>query len=413
MLKFRSYLAEARQAEVLGDGPLTHLYHTSSLGHLAGAKGTEHAINALSTLHAGVVKGKLPKELSVKVDGSPSVVITGPNAKNPMGTVATKSAFNVNPKINASHEDIDRNHGDKLGLADKLKDVLDNAHHIIPPGMMVQGDVIHGGAKDVQHEDIEGVPHHSFKANLIRYAVPSDSDEAQKIDQSKVGLALHTIYDEHGKARPMTADDFAKLGQHPDVHLMPVHPTNPPTLDPNKSNMIAGHLQNASNIHQAMMEPDQMTGQNGYDAISPHGLDLETYVNHTIRNGEKQSLGGYMQWLSARGDREANKVKTPAAQQRKRAVAAQQIAYVKHNKGHFNNAINLQNELENATSHLSDSLMFTHGYRSFIGNQETGPEGHVYNYKGKSVKIVRRRPDEATGGVAFSQANLQKGGQGR
>lgn len=412
MLNFRHYLREAREAAVLGDGPLTHLYHTSSLGHLAGAEGTAHAIGALSTLHSHIVKGKLPKDLKVKVDGSPSVVASAPSAKYPDGTVATKAAFNVNPKINASHEDIDRNHGDKLGLAEKLKDLHDNLPRILPPGMTVQGDLMHSGSKDVREEMIDGKPHLTFKSNLLRYAVPSDSEEAEKIRNSKVGIALHTIYDEHGKAKPISEEDMAKIGQHPDVHLMSVMPTNPPIIDKQTSAKIQQHIQNASAYHDALSQPDE-EGNTGYDMIAPHGMPLETYVNHSIREGKPQSLGGFTQWMHDRGEREASKMKTPAAQNSKRQAAQEVIMHVKRNKAHFENALGLQQELEHATSHLSDSMTGTHGYRSFIGDQEVGPEGHVYNYKGSSVKVLRRRPDEETGKMSFTAANLQKGGVGK
>lgn len=409
---FRNYLIEAKSAAPLSDGPLTHLYHTSSLGHLGGEEGANHSIGALNTLFSHLVKGKMPKDVKVKVDGSPSVVMTGPSAKYPAGTVATKSAFNVNPKINASHEDIDRHHGDKLGLADKLKDLHDSVAKIIPPGMTVQGDLMHSGSKDVREEMIDGHPHLTFKSNLIRYAVPSESEEADKIRNSKVGLAIHTIYDEHGRAKPISEADMAKLGQHPDVHVMSVMPTNPPVMDKDQAAKINQHLTSAAVHHDALRLPDQ-NGATGYEAIQPHGLNMETYVNHTIRENKPQSVGGFMQWLQDRGEREAMKMKTAGSQMKKRADAQQNIAYIKKNKHHFENAFNMQHHLEKATSHMSDVMANTHGYRSFIGDQETGPEGHVYNYKGKSVKIVRRRPEEGGTGVAFSQANLQKGGVGK
>jgi hypothetical protein len=412
MLNFRHYLLEAKAAAVLGDGPLTHLYHTSSLGHLAGADGTEHGLGALNTLLSHVIKGKLPKDLKVKVDGSPSVVVSGPSAKHPAGTVATKSAFNANPKINASHEDIDRNHGDKLGLAEKLKDLHDNVPSILPPGMTVQGDLVHSGNKDVREEMIDGVPHLTFKSNLLRYAVPSNSEEAEKIRNSKVGVALHTIYDEHGRAKPISEDDMARIGQHPDVHFMSVMPTNPPVIDKDTVSRVQQHLQNAAAHHEALSKPDQ-DGHTGYDLVTPHGMALETYVNHTIREGKPQSLGGFTQWLQDRGEKEAMKMKTAASQNSKRQAAQGVIMHVRRNKAHFENALGLQQEMEQATSHLSDSMTNTHGYRSFIGDQEVGPEGHVYNYKGSSVKVLRRRPDEESGKLSFTAANLQKGGVGK
>lgn len=405
MINFKEYLLEARSSAPLNDGPLLHLSHTSELGHKMGEAGTEHALGALGTLYKHAAKGTLPKELSVKVDGAPSVVIDGPNSRNPMGSVGTKATFNANPKINASHEDIDANHGHSLGLSSKLKDVLDSAHKVIPPGMRVQGDVTHGGAKDISIQDIDGVPHATWKSNLMKYAVPVDSEEGQKALNSKVGLALHTVYDETGRARPITQEDMNRIGSHPDVHIMSVFPTNPAAMTPEHAKAINGHLQAAAQHHEALKGP-------GYAAVTPHGIDLETYINSTIRNGGQQSLGGYMQWLADRGEKKASAVKTAPAQARKRQEAQIQIAHVKKNKKHFENALGLQNAVENATSTMSDALANTHGYRTFIGDQETGPEGHVYNYKGKSVKIIRRRPSEE-GKVAFSQANLQKGGFGK
>lgn len=402
---FKNYLSEAKSTTPLQDGALTHLYHTSSLGHLAGEAGTEHAIGALNTLYSHAVKGKIPKGMSVKLDGSPSVVVSN-------GSVATKSAFNVNPKINRSHEDIDRNHGDKLGLAEKMKDLFDSVPNLIPPGMTVQGDLMHSGSKDAREEMIDGVPHMTFKSNLIRYAVPSDSEEGQKIRNSKIGIALHTMYDAHGKAKPITDDVMSKIGQHPDVHFISVAPTNPPVLDADRAAKIHEHLHAASVHHETLKQPDE-SGTTGYEAIAPHGQAMETYINHTIREGKPQSLGGFIEWIANRGEKEAMKMKTEPAQNRKRQEAQAVIAHVKKNKQHFDHAFALQSALENATSHLSDAMAQTHGYRSFIGDQETGPEGHVYNYKGKSVKIVRRRPEEGSSGVAFSQANLQKGGVGK
>lgn len=410
MITFRSYLLEAKSTAPLGDGPLTHLYHTSSLGHLGGEDAADHSIGALNTLFSHLVRGKLPKDLKVKVDGSPSVVMSGPSAATPNGTVATKSAFNVNPKINASHEDIDRNHGDKLGLADKLKDLHDAVSKVVPPGMTVQGDLMHSGNKDVREEMIDGKPHLTFKSNLIRYAVPSDSEEAEKIKNSKVGVAIHTMYDEHGRAKPVSEADMAKMNQHPDVHVMSVIPTNPPVMDKGVAAKINQHLTTAAVHHDNLRQPD-VEGKTGYEAIAPHGLAMETYINHTIRENKPQSIGGFMQWISDRGEKEAMKMKTAASQTKKRAAAQEVISHIKKNKAHFENAFDLQQHLEKATSHMADAMASTHGYRSFIGDVETGPEGHVYNYKGKSVKVVRRRSEE--GGVAFSQANLQKGGVGK
>lgn len=399
LLNFRNYLIEARDSNIMGAGPLLHSYHPSSLGHLAGPEGTARALETLNNLHEHIKKGKLPAETSVKVDGSPSLVLTGPSAGAPRGSVSTKTQeVTKNPKINKSHEDIDINHGDKPLLANKLKDVHDIVASTIPPGMKVQGDLMHTG-HDVATEDIEGVPHYTFKSNLMKYAVPVESEEGQKVGNSKVGLAIHTIYDEHGNARPIKDSELAKLSQNPDVHMMSVKPEGKPEIDFQKSNRVAQHLQNAAAIHDAMVK------SGGYEPVMQHGQDLETYVNHTVRHNQPQNLEGFAQWIADRGERKASEMKTAKSQAMKREAAQAVIDHVMRHKEHFNNALALQNELENATSHLSDSMMRTHGYRTFIGDQEVGPEGHMLN----GLKIVRRRSDPETGRPGFSQMNFQQG----
>jgi hypothetical protein len=55
----------------------------------------------------------------MKYDGSPSIVF-GHHPKNGKFFVATKSAFNKNPKINHTEKDIERNHGQPNFIVMKL-----------------------------------------------------------------------------------------------------------------------------------------------------------------------------------------------------------------------------------------------------------------------------------------------------
>lgn len=415
MLKFKDFLIEARASQGAIDPNEIHLPHPSSFGHMNGGSGTEMVMNALSDLYKHVSRGSVPPGASVKADGAPAIDMEGPTNRHVQGSVATKSqAIAKNPKINASHEDVDANYGEaeKLGLNHKLKSVLDVIPKILPPGMKVKADIMHGGGKTTHTETIDGVPHTMFSSNLIRYGVPTDSPEAERIANSKIGLAIHGIYDKTGKLRPISQQELGMLNDHPDVHVMSLQHDNPPVVTPEQAKRVQGHLKAAAAFHQALSPQVDEIGNptsSGYDAVLPHGLDLETYVNHTIRQGVPQHVGGFMQWLQDRGEKQASKVVTEPAKNRKRAEAQKIIAHVKANKHHFDNALRLQQELEGATNVLSDTMNNTHRYRAFIGDQETGPEGHYINHKGVSLKIVRRRPDEGSTAPAFSQANLQQG----
>ena len=57
--------------------------------------------------------------------------------------VASKSAFNKNPKINYTHEDIEKNHGHAPGLVSKLKAALDHLPKVTKPGKVYQGDFMY------------------------------------------------------------------------------------------------------------------------------------------------------------------------------------------------------------------------------------------------------------------------------
>ena len=72
--------------------------------------------------------------------------------------------FNKNPKINHTHEDIQKNHGHAPGLVQKLSAALDHAHKIQPNGIY-QADIMHAG--DVKHDKANNRV--DFTPNTITY----------------------------------------------------------------------------------------------------------------------------------------------------------------------------------------------------------------------------------------------------
>ena len=179
MLNFNSYLLmEAEE----GDGKLKHIHHAEDRPIFHGAEGFNHAYGALMGSHMHVQSGAQSNALTTKFDGSPAVVF-GHDLKGKF-FVASKSAFNKNPKINYTPEDVDRNHGHAPGLAEKLKHALEHLPKVAPKSGMYQGDLMYSG-NDVQ-KNKDGSA--SFTPNTITYT--AHGDNAKKIAKSKLGVEI-------------------------------------------------------------------------------------------------------------------------------------------------------------------------------------------------------------------------------
>ena len=110
MLNFSGYITEAKNL---------HMEHIEDEVFNEGSKGVDAALSFLQSVAemlSGNSKGKV--NVTVKWDGAPAV-FAGINPENGKFFVATKSIFNVTPKLNYTNSDIDKNHGGQL--ADKLK----------------------------------------------------------------------------------------------------------------------------------------------------------------------------------------------------------------------------------------------------------------------------------------------------
>lgn len=194
---------------------LKHLDHPEDNAVLS-HQGFTHAFHALHDVHKALKGQKHSSHITTKLDGSPAVVF-GHHPENGKFFVASKSAFNKNPKINHTHEDIDRNHGDSPGLAKKLHQALEHLPKVAPKKGVYQGDFMHSH-DELQHSS----SHVRFKPNTITYGLKKDSAEGKKAVNSKIGVAVHTKYEgktmEDMHATPNV--DHNNFKQHKDVHLI-------------------------------------------------------------------------------------------------------------------------------------------------------------------------------------------------
>jgi hypothetical protein len=388
MINFSQYLTEAISTE----GKVKHIHHPEDRPIINGSKGFEHAMGALHQAHEHIKSGKKNSGLTMKYDGSPALVF-GHHPKTGKFFVATKSAFNANPKINHTPEDIERNHGDKPELANKLNQALEHLPKVTPKKGVYQGDMMYTH-NDVVHNQNGSA---SFTPNTITYS--AHGTEANKIKKSKMGVIVHQQY--HGnkledmKASPEITD---KLRQHPDVWHKPAeHDTSMINHGPMNEIQFKKHMEAAQKAHTE-------GGKEMYTATEPHqgaGGHMATYINQTVRNNAKPTTSGLQQHIMDKSQIVQSKLKTAAKAQEKQRDAQKEVNYIHKNRQHYDNFFKMHQHLQKAKNVLVHTLNQHPGTLSHhIDGKETHPEGFVVNHKNEPSKLIDR--------AEFSRANLMK-----
>ena len=400
MLTFQSFLKEEAEG-----GELKHIHHAEDRPLMHGHAGFEHAHEALMKAHAHMTAGAKSSNLTMKYDGSPSIVF-GHHPSNGKFFVATKSAFNKNPKINHTEKDIDKNHGHAPGLAATLKHALKHLPKVTPKTGVYQGDLMHHADNKTLHESVvsyETLIYEaktggkvSFTPNTITYT--AHGKEADKIKRSKVGVVVHSKYSADMKhASPHV--DHENFKEHPDVHIHGAeHDTSKVKHSPENESGFHKHMAAAKEIHDTH-------GHKMYDAIHPkHSGEtghLTTYINKTVRTGEVPNVKGFKEHLKDVHEKAAAKVKTPKAKAEKTGEGAKQIAHVEKNKSHYGNLLTMHHHLQQAKNHLVKSLETHEGnYQHHIEGKKSKPEGFVVHHDNEPTKLVNRSE--------FARQNLLK-----
>lgn len=358
-----------------GETKLTHLNHIDDLPILKGHAGVQEAINVLlAAKHAD--DAILP---TAKIDGSPSLVIIHNNGKL---AVATKSAFNKEPKINYTPEDAEKNHGHAPGLVEKLKQALQHLPKIQPHGIH-QGDVLFG-ENDKKIMDINGIPHITFRPNTIRYAAPLNSEIGQQINRAKFGIAIHSRYNENGVLSP--AHD-SKFSSHPDVFQLPV-------------------AHNSNKLDNATFDNDMSTLGRIYQSINPDAIPLVSnptqaplflqYINNRVKEGlDIGKATDFTQWYKVKKLKTISALKTEKGRSKAITQLNKELQFYNEYDTAINDAFNLCQAISNAKQHLiqhfNSSVSLKHFIDSPDGLVSTNPEGFVITSHQGPVKFVSRQ----------------------
>ncbi|MDB4430199.1 hypothetical protein N9273_00090 [bacterium] len=377
----------------------THLTHLEELVLTQGERGYTIARGFLADLMSHLQgKSKRKVNTSVKWDGAPAI-FAGKHPETGKFFVGTKSIFNNEPKINYTDADVEMNHGHAPGLADKLKKALKYLPKLGIKGIL-QGDFMFDSSS-LEPMVENGVKHLTFKPNTIRYAVESDSELGKELSNSVFGIVFHTGYDDLNSP-PQYNISVKNLNKVPGVWVddaVFTDTTGTVTLDIDEAKQIRDMIKTA-------------------DSIKVNYKDLPTdllniYTNAEIRTGKyledaEASYKGFIEWVTARRNKQVDKLKSQAGKQRATEAFNKKIAEIKSKQKDIINLFKVSKLIAQAKQIFVNKYNnAVYNTKHFLDNGDgtlavTAPEGYVaVSRAGDAVKLVDR--------LEFSRANFSGG----
>ena len=402
MQSFNQYIEEAASP-----GKNLHLEHIEDEILNFGVPGGRAAINFIQSLRdmfAGQSKGKV--DISVKWDGAPAI-FAGIDPEDGKFFVGTKGVFNKNPKLVKSPADV-KNFS--AGLQDKLTLAY---NHLSKLGIknVIQGDMMFTQA-DLEKTSIGGEEYITFQPNTIVYAVPANSQFAQRIKSAKIGVVWHTTYTGGNTLADMSASfgaDVSGLKRSKNVWFDDASyrdVSGKMLFTQKETTEITRYLSRAGKVFQKI---DSRALKNFLDmqdklAGSAVGSSFKTYNNTKVRAGEKVTdprahARGYAKyfeewWRTKQIDvakqEKTKKLKEKIMKEHLKVIrqTAPTIRQVVEYQGHILDAKHfIVNKLDTGARRLAKTFIKTK-----TGYKVTPDEGYVVvdRMKGNAVKLVDR-----------------------
>lgn len=417
MKSFKVYLTEK-----IDPSKNLHLTHLEDLMMEQGYDGLENAVDFLGSIIGQMslpdspmrlVKPESDVQLKVKWDGAPAVVC-GINPDNNKFFVGTKAVFNkLNPKINYTEKDIDKNH-EQPGLREKLKTCL---KYLPELGIktIYQGDLLFT-EDDKRIAVANNIPQIIFRPNTITYAVPYNkskpSELAVRILRAKMGIVFHTEY------RGQTFDslkatlriDLRGLKKSPNVFVVDAdydQPNSKAVFSPTdlkdvKNNFV--ELQNLSKKADKLFW-DTLSKGKVYEHMSLFNNLLIKLKDN--RGDAKHKAEMFLSFVEDQFRKEIDALKTDKGKERKKAEGNALLQMLKKNKDQLILFYQIQQLLVNLKLIIIKALEQISSISAYIEGeggelQPTRPEGFVAVSDKGVVKLIDRDT------FSYFNFNLQK-----
>lgn len=347
MLRFKQYIVEAAEAR-----GILHLPHAAEFAFHPDKTHLSSALNRISQ----VARGTAP--ITRKIDDKMSFQIK----REDDGKIAVKYK-GAGAKYNYSQEDIQAQHGNKPHVAGPLSDILEHAHKFMPKKAgEYQGGYLFGSSADSRTTK-EGRT--SYEPNTVKYSMDNKSEEGSKLAKSSLGVVVHSKLDKDGRPTPVGAGEF---NSHPDVHMMS-HVISP------EERKVPSAVMNKINEH--LDAAHQLAKEHAHAHHEGHQQHLVSYGNSYFDTNKKLNVKDYKKFVTAKAQKEIDKVKTDKAKNLKKAALQSSLEHIDKHADKFDRSFKIYHHVQKATETLAHSLAKTAhgGYKSHIGDNETGGEG--------------------------------------
>lgn len=400
-----NYFKSKFGGSILRESKNTHIEHLEDMLFNAGVKGTREAINTARYVR-DVLDGKVSnKNLSMKFDGSMSVVV-GIDPSDNEFFVAKKSAFNKNPIVYKSVSDINRD-----DIKPELKRIFIDLYTLLNHKVsgVYQGDLLFGRGDKTIGTDMNGEKSIMFHPNTIVYSIPVSSKELyDRVNKAKIGIAWHTEYTGSSleKLSARASNNIAPFFDSKDVFSIGSElKSEDVNLSESDKKQIDEKLSEIGKLFQSM-KPATLNDISNDTQLK---MLVKAFYNSKIKADTSiasipKFVRELIEYINQKYQRDIDKLKTMTAKERTQAKRDEVLEYFeKTPKEEIEKLFKLFKLLSDVKIILIKQLNKIGGMNTFLktrdGFKTTNQEGFVVaDEEGNLIKLVDR--------LEFSKANF-------
>lgn len=263
--------------------------HLEDLVFVDGSEGANRAADILEKL------GSDSGDVAIKWDGNPTVywgrepngqfVLVG---KNGWGKNKSTSAGNLANFIKNSGKGVEEEPWrEKFG--NDMAGLFKTMEAATPPDFRgyVYGDLLYYEGKPFQSADGDL----EFTPNKVTYTVDTNSQLGKRMSNSKVGVVVHSKFDEFGSKTGTPIKDVQELNNNDAVVLGQTYVTHQPKVDTSDVKEIRAMADRNAQAIDSFLAPVK--------GLSDMKNIIYTYVNHMTRTQQLKNIdSGFFDWLA-------------------------------------------------------------------------------------------------------------------
>ena len=263
--------------------------HLEDLVFVKGSQGGMEAADILEKL------GSDSGDVAIKWDGNPTIywgrepdgqfVLVG---KNGWGRNKSTSAEDLSRFIQNSGKGVEEEPW-RADFGAEMAEVFNIMKAATPPNFRgyVYGDLLYSPRKPFSTTDgaVE------FEPNKVKYTVDTNSQLGSRIANSKVGVVVHTKFEDWGGKSSTPIKDVDELNSSDAVVLGQTYVTHQPKIDTKEVNSIRKRVQVTGKTIDQFLAPVK--------GLSDMKNIIYTYVNHMTRTQQLKNIEtGFFDWLA-------------------------------------------------------------------------------------------------------------------